>query len=191
MYFPSGSTPIWCRLEQPSGFLLAAFLSLNQLKNLPVCRSILRIGMYDRRGGDPGWFVILWKRLSLAWHVCIMSRINISLWEICLGSKTTHLSRSKLSFYLNTRRVFKVQSQSKWQKECMEGSHCRQVQAGWLVRCALESVPALWSESQVGRDRRQVKEWMSLNRLGMWLLILNLSFSSALFQLLNKNNSLQ
>lgn len=111
--FPSGSIASWCRLEQPSGFLSAAFPSLNWLKNLPMCGSILRIGMCDKRGGDPGWFVIVWKRLSLAWRVWIMSRINISLWEVCLVSRATHLGRSKLSFYLNIRKVFKVQSQSK------------------------------------------------------------------------------
>lgn len=103
----------WCRLEQPSGFLSAAFPLLNWLKNLSLCGSILRIGMYDKRGGDPGWFVIVWERLSLAWRVCIMSRINISLLEVWLDSRTTHLGRSKLSFYRNTERVFKVRSQSK------------------------------------------------------------------------------
>lgn len=181
VYFPSGSIASWCRLEQPSGFLSAAFPSLNRLKNLPMCGSILRIGMCDKRGGDPGWFVIVWKRLSLLWRVCIMSRINTSHWEICLVSRTTHLGKSKLTFYLNARRVFKVQSQSKQWKECRGGSHSRQVQAGWLVGCVLGSVPVLCSESQAGKVSRQVKDWMSLNMLEMWLLILNLSFSSALF----------
>lgn len=110
---PSGSIANWCRLEQPSGFWSAAFPSLNWLQNLSLCGSILRIGMYDKRGGDPGWFVIVWERLSLAWRVCIMSRINISLLEVWLDSRTTHLGRSKLSFYRNTERVFKVRSRSK------------------------------------------------------------------------------
>jgi len=52
------------------------------------------------------------------------------------------------------------------------------------------SAPVPCSESQVGRVRRQGKDWISLNMLEKWLLLLNLSFSSALLQILKRNCSL-
>lgn len=53
----------------------------------------------------------------------------------------------------------------------------RQAQAGSLVGCVLGSNPALCTESQVGRVCKQVEDWMSLNMLKTWVLIL-LFFSS-------------
>lgn len=48
----------------------------------------------------------------------------------------------------------------------------RQAQAGSLVGCVLGSNPALCTESQVGRVCKQVEDWMSLNMLKTWVLVL-------------------
>lgn len=88
----------------------------------------------DKCGGDPGWFVIVWKRLSLVWRVCMMSRINISLWEVCLVSRITHLGSSKLSFLSEYKRGLWGTKPGKQQKVQQGGAgSCNQ--AGSWDKC--------------------------------------------------------
>lgn len=100
-----GSSASQCKLEQPPGFLSVTCPSPRDVQMLGF---VWQLGMCDKCGGDPGWFVRVCKRLSLLWRVCIISTINISLWEVCLLSRSYVSWQKQIVFYLNARRVFKT-----------------------------------------------------------------------------------